>query len=111
MVFFKIHHYGLHAVLEFQKFVRFGILQSEDTHYAVADLQHRTYLGELRRKVCLLQFGKQYIRNFRWFYLFCVHDFIRFYFVYVLIVYAASSVAVKGWHRGAGRPYGKRIHR
>ena len=65
VVLFEIHHHGPHAVVELQQFVRFGVPQSEDAHHAVADLQHRAHLGELRRKVDALQFGKEYIRDFR----------------------------------------------
>ncbi len=59
IILLKIHHHGLFAALELQKFVGLGILKAVDAHHAVADLQHRTHLGILGPKVDILKLGEQ----------------------------------------------------
>ena len=78
VVLFEIHYDGLHAVVEFEQFVGFGVSESVDAHDAVADLQHRPYFGILRRQIGILQLGKQRFRHFGRFDIVCFHGFIRF---------------------------------
>ena len=65
VVLLEIHHHGLHAVLEFEQFVRLGIPESVDADHAVAHLQCRTHLGVLRLEVDALQFGEQHLGHLR----------------------------------------------
>ena len=65
IVLFKVHHYGLDAVLELEEFAGLGLQQAVDPDYSVTDLQDSADFLETEVGVYVLELFEQDFRYFR----------------------------------------------